>query len=86
MKLKEGFITHEANGEQIIVGAGNVNFAGLIRSNETAAFIVEQLKQETSKQKIVEAMFAKYDASKDVIDKDVEKILDILRSIGALDE
>ena len=86
MKLKDGFITHESDGEQIMVGAGNVNFSGLVRSNQTAAFIVDQLKKETTAQQIVEAMLERYDAPKEVIERDVEKILDKLRSIGAIVE
>lgn len=86
MRLKEGFITHETEGEQIMVATGDVNFAGLVRSNKTAAFIVDCLKTETTKAAIVEAMAAKYDAPKEVIGKDVESILEKLRSIGALDE
>ncbi len=86
MRLKDGFITHESDGEQIMVGAGNVKFSGLVRSNQTAAFIVEQLKGETTPEQIVEAMAAKYDAPRERIRKDVEKILDKLRSIGAIIE
>lgn len=86
MKLKEGFITHETDGEQIMVATGNVNFAGLVRSNKTAAFIVDSLKEDTTKTAIVEAMAEKYDAPEEVIKKDVETIIEKLRSIGALDE
>jgi hypothetical protein len=86
MKLTEGFITHEADGEQIMVAAGEVSFAGLVRSNATAAFIVDCLKTETTKEEIVAKMFAKYDAPQEIIAKDVEQILEKLRSIGALTE
>ncbi len=86
MTLKDGFITHMTDDEQIIVGTGSVNFSGMVRSNRTAAFIVEQLKQEVSQDQIVDAMFETYDAPKEVIEKDVERILDKLRSIGAIDE
>lgn len=86
MKLRDGFITHETDGEQIMVAAGKVSFSGLVRSNKTAAFIVDSLKKETTKEKIVDAMTEKYDASKEVITNDVEVILEKLRSIGALDE
>ena len=54
MKLKDGFITHETDGEQIMVSAGNVKFSGLVRSNRTAAFIVDCLKSETSETEIIE--------------------------------
>lgn len=85
MKLKDGFITHETDGEQIMVSAGNVKFSGLVRSNRTAAFIVDCLKSETSETEIIEKMSEKYDALKEIIAMDVKKILDTLRSIGAID-
>ena len=86
MKLKNGFITHEMGDQQIMVAGGETDFAGLVRSNKTAAFIVDSLKEETTRETIVDAMTAKYDAPRDVIERDVEAILDKLRSIGALDE
>ncbi|MGN0600691.1 MAG: PqqD family protein [Oscillospiraceae bacterium] len=85
MKLKDNFITHETDGEQIMVAAGG-SFAGMVRSNATAAFIVDCLKNETSKDSIVDAMCAKYDAPREVITKDVDGVLAKLRSIGALNE
>ncbi len=85
MKLKEGFLTRQTDGEQIMVAVGGT-FAGLVRSNKTAAFIVDRLKSDITKESIVSAMAEKYDASKDVIERDVEGILAKLRSIGAIDE
>lgn len=86
MKLREEFVTHEMGGEQIMVATGAETFAGMVRSNATAAFIVECLKEETTKAEIVEKMLAKYDASEQVISADVDKILGKLRTINALDE
>lgn len=85
MKLKDTYITHDSDGEQILLDTSS-SFAGLIRSNKTAAFIVECLKEETTQEKIVEAMFEKYDASKDVLAKDVSEVIEKLRKVGALDE
>ena len=85
MKLKETYITHDSDGEQILLDTSS-SFAGLIRSNKTAAFIVECLKDDTTQEKIVEAMFEKYDAPKDVLAKDVSDVIEKLRKVGALDE
>ena len=85
MKLKDTYITHDSDGEQILLDTSS-SFAGLIRSNKTAAFIVECLKEETTEEKIVEAMFVKYDAPKDVLAKDVSDVIEKLRKVGALDE
>lgn len=86
MKLKDSFITQDIDGTQFMVAVGETSFTGIVRSNKTAAFIVECLKTETTKNQIVNAMCAKYDAPKDRIEADVEKILEKLRGIGALDE
>ena len=85
MKLKDTYITHESDGEQILLDTSS-SFAGLIRNNKTAAFIVECLKEETTQEKIVEAMFEKYDAPKEVLAKDVSDVIEKLRKVGALDE
>ena len=85
MKLKDTYITHDSDGEQILLDTSS-SFAGLIRNNKTAPFIVECLKEDTTEEKIVEAMFEKYDAPKDVLAKDVSEVIEKLRKVGALDE
>lgn len=86
MKLKDGFVTHEMGGEHIMVATGNANFSGLVRANGTAAFIVDCLKEETTREGVIEKMLAHYDAPVEVITADVDKVLTKLRSIQALDE
>ena len=86
MKLKADFITHVADGNHILIATGGSDFAGMARNNATAAFIIESLKEEISKETIVENMYLKYDAPRDVIESDVEEILEKLRTIGALEE
>lgn len=88
MKLKAGFITHSMGDEHVLVATGEAaeRFRGIARSNETAAFIVDSLKEETTTDGIVEKMYAEYDAPKEQIRTDVIRVLDTLRSIGALDE
>ena len=49
MKLKDTYITHDSDGEQILLDTSS-SFAGLIRSNKTAAFIVECLKEDTTQE------------------------------------
>jgi len=57
-----------------------------VRSNPTAAFIIDCLKEDTTEEKIVDAMCAKYDASREQISADLAEILVKLRNIGALEE
>ena len=86
MKLKPDFITQDIEGTQFLVSVGAESFSGMVRSNATAAFIVNLLKKDTTKEEIVDAMCERYDAPREVIAADVEECLNILRGIHALDE
>ena len=86
MKLDPKFVTRDMPDSQIMVAVGSAAFSGIVRSNKTAAFIVDQLKEETTKEKILAAMQEKYDADVSVMEKDLDMVLEKLRSIGALDE
>ena len=59
---------------------------GMIRSNSTASYIVELLKEEISPEGVVDKMCTKYDAPRETIARDVGKIPDNLKRINALDE
>ncbi len=86
MKLKESYITQEIDGTQVMVATGESSFTGIVRANSTAAEIVNLLKKETTADEIVEKMMKIYDADRDRIAKDVHKVVETLRSIGALEE
>ena len=86
MKIKDGFITHMVDEEQFLVGTGRTGFSGLVRSNRTAAFIVDQLKEETTKEEVLQNILEHYDATEEQAEQDLEKVIDVLRKIGALDE
>lgn len=85
MKLKDSFITQQMDDEQIMVEAGG-NFTGMVRSNATAAFIVDLLKTNTSKDAILDAMEKAYGAPRAVMAADVDMIVEKLRSIHALED
>ena len=85
MKLKNDFITHEADGQQLMISVGG-NFSGMVRSNSTAAEIINMLASDITKDEIVEAMLEKYDVEREKLESDVDRVLAALRSIGAIDE
>ena len=85
MKLKENYITQMIEDVQFMVPVGIKGFSGIVRSNETAAFIVDCLKEETTEEAIVDRMCAEYDAPRNVIAADVKEILATLREIRAIE-
>lgn len=88
MKLRDGFLTHTMGDEHVLVATGEAaeRFHGIARGNETAAFIIECLKSETTAREIVAKMLAEYDAEEERVTTDVAAVLDQLRSIGAIVE
>lgn len=85
MKLRQDFITHELGGEQIVIDVSKKYFTGIIRGNETAAFIVDCLKTETTADEIVDKLQERYHEPRERLAADVEKILGQLRSVGAVE-
>ncbi len=86
MKLKPDFITQDIDDTRYLISVGAESFQGIVRSNRTAAFIVDCLREETTQDAIVDKMCARYDAPRETVCADVKEILDTLRSINALDE
>ena len=86
MRLREDFITQDIDGTQFLVSMDAEEFSGIVRSNETAAFIVDCLKEETTESAIVDTMAARYDAPRETIAADVAEIINTLRGIHALEE
>ena len=85
MKLKNTFITHNSGDEQLMISAGG-NFNGMVRSNSTAGEIIDLLKNEITREQIIATMADRYEVEFAVLERDVDKVLASLRSIGAIDE
>lgn len=86
MKLNKAFITHDDGDQKLLVSTGASKFSGLVRSNETAGFIISCLEKDTTEAEIVAKMQKKYDGPKDAMERDVQKVIAQLRKIGAIDD
>ena len=86
MKLKDEIVLGSIDGNDFAIATGALSdqFHGLVNNNKTANYIFELLKTEQTEDSIVEAMFQKYDAPKDVIRADVQEILAQLREMDIL--
>lgn len=85
MKIKESFVTHKNKDDYMMIDASG-KFAGLIHSNATTAFIVDCLRNETTREDIIAKMLDKYDATEAEVSEAVDKVIGALNSIGAIDE
>jgi len=86
MRLKCDFEVMELNEEKIAVPVGdNASiFQGVVKLNETAAFILNLLKQETSEEAIVEALLSEYDADRETIENDVKEYISKFADMGLI--
>lgn len=85
MKLKEGFVTHTTGNEQLMISVGG-SFNGMVRSNSTAAEIINMLSEDITREAIIEKMLEKYAVERSVLEADVDKVLAALKKIGAIDD
>ncbi len=87
MKLKSGFILHKVGGEQVVVpvGARTGEFFGMIRLNESGAFLWEHMDGEFTVASLIKALLAQYDVTEDVAAATVARFIDHLRAANLLE-
>ena len=87
MKLNPKFLTHITKGEHYLISTSDTAFKGIVKNNDTAAFIIECLKTETTESEIVDQILREYKgAERPTVERDVAAIIAKLRSIGAIAE
>ncbi len=87
MKLKSGFVLHSVGGEHIVVpvGARTKDFRGMIRLNDSGAFIWEQMEGDFTKESLVAALLEQYDVTENLAAETVNKFIESLRAGGLLE-
>lgn len=87
MKLKEGFVLRQVAGSYVVVAVGlqTLDFKGMIRLNETGAFLWKQLAgTECTEESLVAAMTNEYDVDDNTATNDVGAFVKSLREADLL--
>ena len=87
MRLREGVIINEMDGEVIVVDATSdpdKRFNGMLRMNKTAGFIAGLLEKDTDLDAIVLAMTAKYNVTEADARRNAQKVIETFENIGLL--
>ena len=87
MRIKENFVLRELCGEYVVVavGAQTLNFRGLIKLNETGAFLWEKMADaDATQEELLQAMLAEYDVEKEVAQADIEEFIKLLKEADLL--
>ena len=77
MKLKYDFVVNNVAGETVAVSVGNNDggFHGYIKLNETGAFIFKTLKNDVTREEIINKLLEEYS---DANEQDVTESVDTL--------
>lgn len=82
MKLLREFVVRDVMGEIFLipVGENHDSFNGVITTNELGKFIFEHLEDVKNEEEMVQLIFNEYDAPIEIIQKDLEVVLNQLRT------
>lgn len=88
MKIKEGFAKRNIAGSEIVVPVGKkaLEFNGMITLNESGAFFWDCLKEETTKEEIINKVLEIYDVTPEKANADVDKFIAMLRENELLED
>ena len=84
MKRNKDFIADQIAGEYVAVPIGEMSkaFHGMIRLNDTARFIWDQLENDVTEAQIVDALLANYEVDRSCAERDVRRIVEMLKDAG----
>ena len=87
MKLKYEFETVELDGEVMAVPVGDnaTELHGLLRLNETAADIIELLRNETDVEAVTDGLLQKYEGEREAIAAYVRQFVAQLTELGVVE-
>lgn len=86
MKIKDGFVLRNICDEFIVVAVGRqtLDFKGLIKLNESGAFLWEQLKNENTEDGLLQALTAEYAVDEATAKADIAAFLASLKEADLL--
>ncbi len=80
MRIADGYILKEIAGNHVVIPVGQniVDYKSILHLNETGAFIWKQLENETTYNKVIEALIKEYEVTKEetpMIEKDLDEFI-----------
>lgn len=82
MKINKDFTIQKVGAAYVAVAVGETSkkFHGMIRLNETGAFLWKQMeKKDCTEADLVEALLAEYELTREVAERDVHKMVEGLK-------
>lgn len=85
MKLKDIFEVESIDDKYFMICLDSSVFAGMVQLNETALFIVEALKDETTEIELAKKMTETYNVTEEDARRGISLIVEQLKGLGAIE-
>lgn len=87
MKIKDGYILDSIGEQKVAISLEDSKdrFSGMIKLNPVAAFLWEQLLEETDENALLNAVIKKYNVDSETAAKDIKVFVDKLDKNGILE-
>ena len=90
MQIKKDFTIQKVGGSSYVavaVGETSKTFHGMIRLNETGAFLWKKMaEKDCTEEELTDALLSEYDVAREVAAADVHRIVELLAGSGVLAE
>lgn len=88
IRIKDGFVIRKVAGEYVGVPVGEhgTDFRGMLRLNETGAFLWELCEKGMTKGQILQEIIKTYEIDETDAERDLESFLEKLQNAGILEE
>ena len=87
MRINKDFTVQKVGAQFVAVPVGETSktFHGMVRLNETGAFLWQRLaEREMTEAELVDALLAEYDVSREIAERDVHRVVESLSENGIL--
>ena len=88
MKIKDGFVLKEIAGSYVVVPVGQnlVDFSSMITTNETGAFLWQELQNGADKEELLKKIMAEYEGvSEEEVIADIDEFISSLKENNILE-
>ncbi len=88
MKLKYEFVMRNVADKTVAIAVGEPenSFNGMLTLNDSGAFILEHLKEDTDIETLIKDFLGEYDATKDQAERTITSFIGKLREAGLIEE
>ena len=87
MQINKDFTIQKVGASYVAVPVGETSksFHGMIRLNETGAFLWKQMADKScTEEDLVDAILGEYDVAREIAERDVHRVVELLKENGIL--